>query len=68
MARDDVAKLRAHAAECGYRLDKLPQRGCWQLVNEETGEIAKRPDGATAFNATQALSFFRSLRRSGGTG
>ena len=66
MARDDMGKLRGLAGEKGYRLDKLPQRGCWQLVNEKTGEIAKRPDGATAFNAVQALSFFRSLRRSGG--
>ena len=57
MARDDMGKLRALAGENGYRLDKLPQRGCWQLVNEETGEIATRPDGATAFNATRALSF-----------
>ena len=61
MARDDMGKLRALAGENGYRLDKLPQRGCWQLINEEMGEIAKRPDGATAFNVEPALSFFRSL-------
>ena len=65
MARDDIGKLRGLAGERGYQLDKLPQRGCWQLIEEATGEIAKRPDGATAFNITQALSFFRSLRRAG---
>ena len=64
MARDDEAKLRAQAAESGFRLEPLPVRKCWQLVNETTGEIAKRPDGATAFNVAQARSFFRSLRRS----
>ena len=67
MARDDIGKLRGLAGEKGYRLDKLPQRGCRQLVEEATGKIAEKPDGATAFNVTQALSFFRSLRRAGGT-
>ena len=65
MARDDLGKLRGLAGEKGYRLDKLPQRGCWQLINEETGEIAKRPDGATAFNAAQALSFFGQMPKRG---
>ena len=67
MAREDIAKLRELAGELGYRLEPLPIRWCWQLIDEDTGEAAQRADGATAFNATQALSFFRSLRRSGGT-
>ena len=50
MARDDIAKMRGLAAELGYRLEPLPVKQCWQLVDEETGEVAKRPDCATAFN------------------
>ena len=67
MAREDIAKVRGLAGELGYRLEPLPIRECWQLIDEETGDAAQRADGATAFKATQALSFFRSLRRSGGT-
>ena len=66
MARDDDAKLRAQAAERGYRLEPLPIRRCWQLIDERTGEAARRPDGATAFNVVQGLSFFRSIKRPGG--
>ena len=57
MARDDIAKVRGLAGELGYRLEPLPIRGCWQIVNESMGEIAKRPDGATAFNVDSGAIF-----------
>ena len=42
--------MRGLVAELGYQLEPLPIKQCWELVHEETGEVAKRPDGATAFN------------------
>ena len=67
MARDDLGKLRGLAGEKGYRLDKLPQRGCWQLVDEATGEIAERPDGATAFNVSPGAIILSITSPNGGT-
>jgi hypothetical protein len=59
-ARDDLARLRALAAQKGYRLDRAITRGRWRLIDEVTGDTAADETGSATFTVAEAIRFLRS--------
>ena len=59
-SREDIAALRALAAEKGYRLEPAIMGGCWRLMDDVTGKPATNENGSAAFTVAEAIHFLRS--------
>ena len=53
--RDKLARLRALAAEKGFRLERAFMRDRWRLTDEATGKLALNKNGSAAFTLAEAM-------------
>jgi hypothetical protein len=55
-------ELRGLVGQQGYRPEKAPNRGCWFLVDEKTGEHVAGDRGTTASGVEAAIKFLAKYR------